>query len=164
MLLTLSKLPRRLVMQSAPRFERNFRARSLLCPRTRCRSFMLARATRFAPNACRSLIIEPNFIMFLHLKMYSSQVRRISEDVQRRIGDGVSKEAQRLFNSLHKALSPCAWSQQTIVVGTPGSEDEVRIAPPYTNATCSGKVRLLPPYVACPCFLLNALFAGQKFT
>lgn len=102
--------------------------------------------------------------MFLHLKMYSSQVRRISEDVQRRIGDGVSKEAQRLFNSLHKALSPCAWSQQTIVVGTPGSEDEVRIAPPYTNATCSGKVRLLPPYVARPCFLLNAFFAGQKFT
>jgi hypothetical protein len=98
--------------------------------------------------------------MFLQLKMYCSQVRRISEDVQRRIGDGVSKEAQRLFNSLHKALSPCAWSQQTIIVGTPGSEDEVRIAPPYTIATCSGKVCLLPPAFMSPAL---ASFSTQSF-
>ena len=66
-------------------------------------------------------------------------MRKASEHVQRTIGDGVSKDAQQLFNMLCKAL-PCSWSQHTIVVGTQGSEDEVRIAPPYTAATCSGKV------------------------
>jgi hypothetical protein len=42
---------------------------------------------------------------------------------------------------MSKAL-PCSWSHRTIVVGTSGSEDEVCITPPYTLASCSGKVRL----------------------
>jgi len=85
------------------------------------------------------LLLATALSLFQHLRSSSPQVRKASEHVQRTIGDGVSKDAQRLFNLLQRAL-PCSWSQHTIVVGTQGSEDEVRISPPYTTATCSGKV------------------------
>lgn len=88
----------------------------------------------------RSCIFISAFISFvLALTVSSTQVKKISMHIQKSIGDGVSRDAQQLFNLLSKAL-PCSWAHHTIVVGTPGADDEVCIAPPYTMQTCTGKV------------------------
>ena len=49
-----------------------------------------------------------------------------------KIGVGVSKEAQEIFNALSRTY-PCAWEGKNIIV-----MGEVRIEPPYTAASCSG--------------------------
>lgn len=47
-------------------------------------------------------------------------------------GVNVSKEAQFVFDSLHKTL-PCRWNGKSIIVF-----DEVTVNPPYTPESCKG--------------------------
>jgi ElaB/YqjD/DUF883 family membrane-anchored ribosome-binding protein len=58
-------------------------------------------------------------------------LRKIREDVSK-IGVGVSKEAQEIFDALSKTLR-CRWNRDIIVVF-----DEVQIKPPYDVDCCSG--------------------------
>eukprot|EP01117_Protostelium_nocturnum_P005609 TRINITY_DN2022_c2_g1_i4.p1 TRINITY_DN2022_c2_g1~~TRINITY_DN2022_c2_g1_i4.p1 ORF type:complete len:179 (-),score=26.09 TRINITY_DN2022_c2_g1_i4:273-809(-) len=58
-------------------------------------------------------------------------IRQTREEVAR-IGVGVSKEAQDIFNALSKTL-PCRWHTDTIVV-----LDEVLIKNPYGVENCQG--------------------------
>jgi len=50
----------------------------------------------------------------------------------KKLGEGVSLEAQTLFNVLSKTL-PCAWDGQDIVVN-----NNIRISEPYTPESCVG--------------------------
>eukprot|EP01118_Nematostelium_gracile_P003693 TRINITY_DN14281_c0_g1_i1.p1 TRINITY_DN14281_c0_g1~~TRINITY_DN14281_c0_g1_i1.p1 ORF type:complete len:175 (-),score=28.12 TRINITY_DN14281_c0_g1_i1:123-647(-) len=61
----------------------------------------------------------------------ASTIRSLREEAQR-IGVGVTKEAQEIFNSLSKTL-PCRWKEDVIVVF-----DEIQIRPPYNATNCSG--------------------------
>jgi len=58
-------------------------------------------------------------------------LRGMYEEVQR-IGVGVSKEAQDIFNALAKTL-PCHWRNDSIVIF-----DEIILRNPYGVANCSG--------------------------
>lgn len=55
-----------------------------------------------------------------------------SEDAKK-IGVGVSKEAQQLFDAMSKTYL-CAWHGKTILV----VDADIKIEPPYTDASCFG--------------------------
>ncbi|KAI8063403.1 anticodon-binding domain-containing protein [Gilbertella persicaria] len=59
----------------------------------------------------------------------SETVKEFKHQVSK-IGVGVTKEAQDIFNALSKTL-PCRWSKDTIVV-----MDEILISPPYGVEDC----------------------------
>jgi hypothetical protein len=50
-----------------------------------------------------------------------------------KVGVGVTKEAQSLFDALSKTL-PCVWSGRAILV-----MDVVTVKPPYTPDSCEAK-------------------------
>ncbi|KAI8349638.1 anticodon-binding domain-containing protein [Choanephora cucurbitarum] len=55
-----------------------------------------------------------------------------------KMGVGVTKEAQDIFNALSKTL-PCRWSKDTIVV-----MDEILISPPYGVEDCKANATSAP--------------------
>lgn len=61
------------------------------------------------------------------------QAIRQWEEAMARIGEGVTAEAQAIFDALSKTL-PCRWRQKEMLV-----MDEVVIRPPYTEADCQSK-------------------------
>lgn len=63
----------------------------------------------------------------------SMAVRKFKEKLSR-VGIGVSKEAQSIFDGLIRTL-PCKWDKEVIEV----MDGDVRINPPYTANDCSGR-------------------------
>jgi len=62
-----------------------------------------------------------------------------------RIGIGVTKEAQQLFDFIRKTIQECQWDKQNILV-----LDEVEIVPPYKSENCcmiSGKNKKTVDYI-----------------
>ncbi|KAI9478530.1 MAG: anticodon-binding domain-containing protein [Benjaminiella poitrasii] len=71
-----------------------------------------------------------NQIYIDRLKQRESEVMKGFRSEVSKIGIGVSKEGQDIFNALSKTL-PCRWSKDTIVV-----MDEILITPPYGVDDC----------------------------
>jgi len=62
-----------------------------------------------------------------------------------RIGIGVTKEGQQLFDFIRKTIQECQWDEQNILV-----LDEVEIVPPYKSENCcmiSGKNKKTVDYI-----------------
>jgi len=71
-------------------------------------------------------------ISYPRIKQREEQLIRTLREDAARIGVNVTKEAQEIFNALHKTL-PCRWNKTTIVVF-----DEITISSPYTIENCTG--------------------------
>ncbi|EPB82099.1 hypothetical protein HMPREF1544_11181 [Mucor circinelloides 1006PhL] len=71
-----------------------------------------------------------NQVQVDHLKSRESEALKGFQSQVSKIGVGVTKEGQDIFNALSKTL-PCRWSKDTIVV-----MDEILIAPPYGVENC----------------------------
>ncbi|KAI7902996.1 anticodon-binding domain-containing protein [Cokeromyces recurvatus] len=71
-----------------------------------------------------------NQIYIDRLKQRESEVMKGVKNEVSKIGIGVTKEGQDIFNALSKTL-PCRWSKDTIIV-----MDEILITPPYGVNDC----------------------------
>jgi len=67
------------------------------------------------------------------IRAKEEQVLRQLQEEANRIGEGVTREAQEIFNALAKTL-PCRWRREAIIVF-----DDVVISPPYTGDKCTGR-------------------------
>ncbi|KAI8979196.1 anticodon-binding domain-containing protein [Mycotypha africana] len=85
-------------------------------------------ATSTVPTIKRSPSIQPLLIEQLEQRE-ANTTRNVRNEVSK-IGIGVTKEAQDIFNALSKTL-PCRWSKDTIIV-----LDEILIPAPYTPESC----------------------------
>eukprot|EP01116_Phalansterium_solitarium_P023377 TRINITY_DN814_c0_g1_i1.p1 TRINITY_DN814_c0_g1~~TRINITY_DN814_c0_g1_i1.p1 ORF type:complete len:183 (-),score=9.63 TRINITY_DN814_c0_g1_i1:245-793(-) len=64
-------------------------------------------------------------------KREENAIRKLKEEAAR-IGEGVTSEAQEIFNALNKTY-PCRWDRDNIIV-----LDQVLIRPPYGENNCAG--------------------------
>ncbi|KAI8646962.1 anticodon-binding domain-containing protein [Parasitella parasitica] len=71
-----------------------------------------------------------NRVQVDRLKVRESEALKGFQSQVSKIGVGVTKEGQDIFNALSKTL-PCRWSKETIVV-----MDEILITPPYGIDDC----------------------------
>jgi len=76
--------------------------------------------------------LELPLVNIARIRAKEASVLRNLRDEASRIGVGVSKEAQEIFNSLAKTL-PCRWKDDSIVVF-----DEIIIKNPYQVSNCAG--------------------------
>jgi len=83
-----------------------------------------------SPSAVVDLNLPPVNIQKIRSK--EEMVLRGLREEAARIGVGVTKEAQEIFNALSKTL-PCRWNKDTIMVF-----DEVSIKSPYGVENCYG--------------------------
>ena len=70
--------------------------------------------------------------MYLRATILFSDCVQQAEADMAKVGVGVTKEAQSIFDSLSKTL-PCVWHEKAIVV-----MDTIAIEPPYTSEQVSG--------------------------
>lgn len=81
---------------------------------------------------------QPPDMSLPHINMQACREReekalKAAEADAARIGMGVSKVAQQMFDALAKTM-PCKWDQKDIVV-----LEEVRVVEPYNSTSCSTK-------------------------
>eukprot|EP00178_Gracilaria_changii_P024216 TRINITY_DN73004_c0_g1_i1.p1 TRINITY_DN73004_c0_g1~~TRINITY_DN73004_c0_g1_i1.p1 ORF type:complete len:199 (+),score=33.79 TRINITY_DN73004_c0_g1_i1:33-629(+) len=83
------------------------------------------------PNSL-STSFEPNTVSLKSVQSREEKVLKEMKEEAKKIGVGVTKEGQEIFNALEKTV-PCKWEDKNIVVF-----DTIKIEPPYDVANCSG--------------------------
>ncbi|KAL0141886.1 anticodon-binding domain-containing protein [Mucor lusitanicus] len=81
-------------------------------------------------NSNKKDYLPVNQVQVDRLKSRESEALKGFQSQVSKIGVGVTKEGQDIFNALSKTL-PCRWSKDTIVV-----MDEILITPPYGVENC----------------------------